>query len=101
MPVPDTVHVRVRATDCRRNLVGGMLRRALTRAVNMTVRRSAEGAGGFEGGRSIPLPDRNVQYCVGWLMVPKPPGASCDRKRFPHPIRHSLDPSGPGFARLS
>ena len=40
-------------------------------------------------------------YCVGWLMVPKPPGASCDRKRFPHPIRHSLDPSGPGFARLS
>ena len=36
MPVPDAVHVRVRATDCRRNLVGGMLRRALTRAVNMT-----------------------------------------------------------------
>ena len=22
---------------------------------------------GFEGGRSIPLPDRNVQHCVGWL----------------------------------
>ena len=36
MPVPDAVHVRVRATVCRRNLVGGMLRRALTRAVNMT-----------------------------------------------------------------
>ncbi len=89
MPVPDAVHVRVRATDCHRNLVGGVLRRALTRAVNMTVRRSAGGAPatgsgdapparcvgsraqrwGFEGGRSISLPDRNVQHCVGWLMA--------------------------------
>ena len=24
--------------------------------------------GGFEGGRSIPSPERNVQHCVGWLM---------------------------------
>ena len=62
---------------------------------------SGAGSWGFKGGRSHPSPDRNVQHCVGWLMVPKPPGASWDRKRFPHPIRHSLDPSGPGFARLS
>ena len=79
MPVPDAVHVRVRATDCCRNPVGGVLRRALTRAVTMTVRRSAGdapparcvGSGatswGIEGGRSIPSPGRNVQHGVGWL----------------------------------
>ena len=29
------------------------------------------GSWGFEGGRSIPSPDRNVQYCVGWLSLRK------------------------------
>ena len=91
MPAPDAVAVRVRATVCRRNLVDGVLRRALTRAVPMTVRRSAGGtpATGFgggvpahslsrqrcqklgvEGGRSVPLPDRSVQHCVAWLTCP-------------------------------
>ena len=59
MPVPDAVHVRVRATVCRRNLVGGMFRRALTRAVNMTVRRSAGGAPATGSGDAPPA------RCVG------------------------------------
>ena len=59
MPVPDAVHVRVRATVCRRNLVVGMLRRALTRAVNMTARRSAGGAPATGSGDAPPA------RCVG------------------------------------
>ena len=55
MPVPDAVHVRVRATDCRRNLVGGMLRRALTRAVNMAAVRGGRTGDGFGGRPARPL----------------------------------------------
>ena len=95
MPVPDAVHVRVRATDCRRNPVGGVLRRALTRAVTMTVRRSAGdapparcvGSGatswGIEGGRSIPSPGRNVQHGVGWLRrIRSSPGTDAWNRRM-------------------
>ena len=71
MPAPDTVAVRVRATVCRRNLVDGVLRRALTRAVPMTVRRSAGGtpATGFGGG--VPAHSLSRQRCQklggGWV----------------------------------
>ena len=63
MPAPDAVAVRVRATVCRRNLVDGVLHRALTRAVPMTVRRSARGtpATGFGGG--VPAHSLSRQRC--------------------------------------
>ena len=46
MPVPDAVHVRVRATVCRRNLVGGMLRRAVNMTAAVRGGRTGDGFGG-------------------------------------------------------
>ena len=77
MPVPDAVHVRVRTTVCLRNLVGGLLHRALTRAVNMTAAvrggRTGDGFGERPARPLRPQPRatlgvrRGASTYVGWL----------------------------------
>ena len=98
----------------------------VTRAATMSMRRSAmsapatgfggrrppparcSGSGaerwGFEGGRSVPLPGRNVQHCVGWLnhlkgarqpagkRAGRPPATGISGRRNLHTVHGEVRP---------